>query len=398
MPYRTEPFELSRDEEQTLRQWTTQCEASDEVTPLEASAAPWLLLDTDVGTDVDDSLALLYTVHALRERKERLVGVTTCYGPTELRARIARMILDGAAGFEGTRVVAGAGVPCGTHRPIWTTGTEGLELLDTAEIAQLRKRNCNEQGEFVDQDRHLDAARFIVKTISEHPNQEVQLICIGPLTNIALALQLDPSIASKVARLVFMGQGKPRKEGSPIEGVSVNYTNHNISADTAAAVCVFNAPFREIVVINDAVTNRCWFQNVATRALLRWGLECPPQARDECATVGRLLGCWLEYRTMLFHRRIRGTCPHDGLTLAEALRGGFVGYRRGRLLITEWAGYTCFVSDARHGNVFLGHTIDSLSFLQHFTEVTLLNPNMSEIALENARLLQMDSDDDDNAD
>jgi inosine-uridine nucleoside N-ribohydrolase len=188
-----------------------------------------------------------------------------------------------------------------------------------------------------------------------------------------------------------MGQGKPRKEGSPIPGVSVNYTNHNISADTAAAMCVFQAPFPEIVLINDAVTNRCWFQGMATRALLRWGLDCPAGSRDASAIVGRLLGCWFEYRSMLFHRKIRGTCPHDGLALAETLHPGeFVQYQRGRMLITEWAGFTCFVRDSSAaGRVFVGESVNRDGFLVHFTNVILAHPPLSQIALDSRALVDM---------
>jgi inosine-uridine nucleoside N-ribohydrolase len=130
-----------------------------------------------LGTDVDDSLALLYLVGSIRQEEQRLLGVTTCYGPTDLRAKLVRMILDGA-GFRETPVTAGAGVPCGTHRPIWTTGTEGLEVLSTEEIRGLRTGNLNDRAQFVDQERHLDAARFIVDKVRSNPPGAVQVLWI----------------------------------------------------------------------------------------------------------------------------------------------------------------------------------------------------------------------------
>lgn len=269
-PYRSEQLELNADEEALVRRWVADCSYDEGNSQFSRDNRDHpIILDTDCGTDVDDALALLYVLGSIE--KGRLLGVTTCYGPTELRAKIVRLILDGA-GWNDVRVIAGAGVPCGTHRPIWTTGTEGLEVLSSEEIQELKRRNLDESDHYRDSDRHLDAARFIVDQIRSRPSSSVHVVCIGPLTNLALALQLDPGIAERVACLTFMGQGKPRKEGSPIHGASVNYTNHNISSDTAAACCVFAAPFRRLVVINDAVTNRCWFQGAATESLLRWWL------------------------------------------------------------------------------------------------------------------------------
>jgi inosine-uridine nucleoside N-ribohydrolase len=50
-----------------------------------------------------------------------------------------------------------------------------------------------------------NAVDFIVKTINDNPDNEVTILAIGPLTNIALALRKDPSIAGKVKEIVYMG-------------------------------------------------------------------------------------------------------------------------------------------------------------------------------------------------
>lgn len=74
---------------------------------------------------------------------------------------------------------------------------------------------------------------------------------------------------------------------------------------------------------------------------------------------GLLLSEWLEYRTAIFNTPVKGTCPHDALTVMEAVypglclrpeptdivAGKFVEYKRGWLVAHEWAGYTSFVCD-----------------------------------------------------
>jgi inosine-uridine nucleoside N-ribohydrolase len=50
-----------------------------------------------------------------------------------------------------------------------------------------------------------NAVDFIIKTINDNPNNEVTILAIGPVTNIALALRKDPSIAGKVKEIVYMG-------------------------------------------------------------------------------------------------------------------------------------------------------------------------------------------------
>src|SRR5699024_6494516 len=51
---------------------------------------------------------------------------------------------------------------------------------------------------------HLDAAAEIVRRVSAEPG-EITLVAVGPLTNIAPALQLRPAIAHEIKRLVIMG-------------------------------------------------------------------------------------------------------------------------------------------------------------------------------------------------
>lgn len=67
-----------------------------------------VLLDADIGTDVDDALALVF---ATRSPEIELVSVTTCGGKPEVRARLARKLLA-LSGNPNTPVAAGLGSSC----------------------------------------------------------------------------------------------------------------------------------------------------------------------------------------------------------------------------------------------------------------------------------------------
>ena len=96
-----------------------------------------------------------------------------------------------------------------------------------------------------------DAARFIVDTVNAHPG-EVKLCPVGPLTNIALALRLDPSITRKVRRVVIMG-GAVECPGNVTPHAEANIWN-----DPHAAAEVFAADWPMTLVGLDVTEqSRC---------------------------------------------------------------------------------------------------------------------------------------------
>jgi purine nucleosidase len=83
-----------------------------------------VVLDTDLGSDVDDALALAVL---LGSPEVELIGAVTGYGPVALRARLAA----GFAALAGRRltVVAGVAEPL-SGRPVWLSGQEGRHFPD----------------------------------------------------------------------------------------------------------------------------------------------------------------------------------------------------------------------------------------------------------------------------
>ena len=166
-----------------------------------------LILDTDIGSDVDDALALAF---CLRHPDIDLVAVTTVADDTVWRARIASTLLRLAGSSE---IVVAPGVgwersPSGmTSR--WPGDSEGFELDDVS--------------------FERDAVSVLIE---ETP---AEIATIGMQSNVAAALERDPSFAARVTRLNVMG-GMFGKLGDEPPS-----RDHNLVVDPDAAVRSLNA-------------------------------------------------------------------------------------------------------------------------------------------------------------
>jgi purine nucleosidase len=274
-----------------------------------------VILDTDIGSDIDDALALLLLLHL---QNAQLLGVTTVYGNVELRAKIARRILQAACA--DVPVIASMGNPMSSPIPIWHTGAEGEGLLKAEDI-QTPLEDCGLMA---------GAPEFLADQALRFPG-EVTILAIGALTNLARALEIEPRFATAVSRVVFMGGGVTYPAPMPKElSVGTEYwasPSHNIRCDVAAAKKVFQSGLKIIALTND-VTTAIWWDGETVQQMLR--AESPP----ETVAVGKLLRVWLNYRSRVFRRSITGTCPHDPLTAAEAAHPGrFVQYAGGEIRV-----------------------------------------------------------------
>jgi purine nucleosidase len=189
-----------------------------------------VILDTDIGTDVDDALALALI---LKSPELRLLGVTCVYGDVDLRARMARKLLH-LAGRDDTPVLAGARHPMLGLRQVYWAGHEGQGLLepDDAELAPAAEH----------------AIDYLVRAVLSNRGQ-VHLIAIGPLTNVALALRREPRLAESLAHLTLMG-GAVRGP----DRLDLPYAEHNIRSDPEAAHVVFTSGAPVTMVPLDVTT------------------------------------------------------------------------------------------------------------------------------------------------
>ena len=183
------------------------------------------VLDTDIGSDVDDLLALTLLARA---PEVRLIGITTVYGDTRLRARIARWTCDRLDRPDVT-VIPGLGETL-SGREIWWPGHEGVGLADLEGVP------VAETPTGVD---------YLCQTAREHAGQ-LDLIAIGPLTNVAAALRADPAFASNLHHLYIMGGA-----------FWLDRAEHNFKCDPEAANLVMRSGIPMSVAGLD-VTKRVW--------------------------------------------------------------------------------------------------------------------------------------------
>jgi purine nucleosidase len=153
-------------------------------------------LDTDVGTDVDDAIALLLLAAS---PGVELVGVSTVSGHTGVRAALAKRLLDQAGHF-AVDVVAGEEKPLPSSRfgllfpdGLWF-GHEAKGVLSDEEIA------CAS-----DQTPDVAAALDHMTALVEAVNEPITILTIGPCTNLAKALSRNPSLRDRVGQHVAMG-------------------------------------------------------------------------------------------------------------------------------------------------------------------------------------------------
>ena len=194
-----------------------------------------VLLDTDIGSDVDDAIALLLLL-ALADELD-LVAVTTVAGDTALRARIASRYLA-AAGRGEVEVCAGESQPLAGGRFV-QFGHEAAAAFEGPD-ARLLDESAPE--------RIVRAAREV---------EGLELVAIGPLSNLARALALDPELPRRVSGLTVMG-GHIREVriGDTICAPGIDY---NLCSDPAASVRVLGAGFETTLVTAD-VTLSTWIE------------------------------------------------------------------------------------------------------------------------------------------
>ena len=186
-----------------------------------------ILIDTDPG--IDDVMAILF---ALRSPELHVLGLTTVFGNhyVDVTTRNARRVLE-LVGHGAIPVARGAEGPLLRRYAGPPTFVHGHDGLGDAGVAADPERGAHS----------LPAAQFIVETVMAHPG-EVTLVPIGPLTNIALALKLEPRLAQAVKQVVLMG-GTLLAPGnvSPV-------AEANIHNDPEAAALVFSASWHVVMV------------------------------------------------------------------------------------------------------------------------------------------------------
>ena len=303
-----------------------------------------LILDTDIGTDVDDCLALALI---LGSPEVTLAGVTCVYGDVALRARMVRQLLA-LHGTRGVPVLHGASDTLLGLRPIYWEGHEGHGLLE--EAADVPAADDE------------DAAAFIVRTAREGSGA-IHLLAIGPLTNVALALKREPRLVHDLAGVTIMG-GVVRGPGS----LELPYVEHNIRCDPEAAQIVF-ASGLPITLVPLDVTTRVRIDREGVARIAAAGTPFHAAVADQVARYLRF-------------GRLGYTFLHDPLAAAIVARPDLVTYTEAHLDLElggrHTAGTTllCAPSDDAPANVRVALDVD-VAAAEEFVIARIASPTAS---------------------
>lgn len=206
-----------------------------------------ILLDTDIGTEVDDAITLAYL---LSNPQAEIMGITTVAGEAQERAKLASVLCR----------IAGKDIPI-------YPGCENPILVPQIERYAPQKRvlpKWKHQQEFPAN----RAVAFMQELIRRNPG-EITLICIAPLTNVGLLFAVDPEIPSLLKRIVLMcgsptytrydntGETMSAMEKSDVIVLgSKGVLENNALIDPHAARIVYGADVKEHITCGLNVTSR----------------------------------------------------------------------------------------------------------------------------------------------
>lgn len=245
-----------------------------------------IIFDTDIGTDIDDAYALALI---LASPELELVGVTIADGRTDQRAQLAlRMLYE--TGRDDVPVAVGRQTAGGgsVNQAAWGEG-----FAATEPVAQ-------------------SAAEFIVEQVNAAPG-EITLVPVGPFTNLAEALALDPQLPKKVAEIILMGGCVGWPEGATPE----IYPEYNIKVDIPASQALFSCGAPLTVVPLDATRK----VNLEADDQQRIAAVCTPLTEALVA----LLSLWVKATP----------CLHDPLAVGVVLDRTLCGLVEMRLEVDD---------------------------------------------------------------
>lgn len=261
-----------------------------------------LIVDADPG--IDDALALYY----LRAQADtEIVAIGTVHGNVpvaQATANALRLV---------ERLNLDAPVAMGAAKPL-------AQKLHTSESVHGDDGLGGYAGE-QPKTSHIgeSAAEQLVRLARANPGQ-LHLLAIGPLTNVALALQLEPRLPELLGKVVVMGGAL---------NVPGNITSHaeaNFWHDPEAADLVLDAGFEDLTIVGLDVTMEC-------HAPGEWLQDLPDDVYPK-----QILGFYAEFYGSFLGKT--GFVPHDPLAAAILLEPGLATYHEDRFAIELTGRYT----------------------------------------------------------
>ena len=170
-----------------------------------------IVVDFDIGDDIDDAFALALI---LASPEFEVLGISSAWGDTALRARLVQRFLH-ETGHESIPVA------------------RGVATASTTSFSQARWAARWPTGPV------LDSVDLLLDAVARSPG-EITLVALGPLTNLAAALERDPTRFARLRRIVVMGGSVRRGYGRQrYQAATPPAREYNVAADVGAARRVF---------------------------------------------------------------------------------------------------------------------------------------------------------------
>jgi len=305
-------------------------------------AAQAILLDTDVGTDVDDAIAIALLLAA---PELDIRAVTIVSGDVNLRARIAKKLLM-LGGRGDVPVAAGIGEPILRQRNFLWLGHEGRGIVSDNEAIDLAAVH--------------GVDLFIDTVLRERPH----VVTIGPLSNLAVAIMKEPAVIAAIPHLTVMGGALGRNADAP--GVE-----YNLGSDAEAAQLVLSAGIPTTLVPLDVT-----FQVFFTRSdLARLRTARSALVQTVCAAIE----IWAPIHAEFFGAS-RTFDPatvaflHDPLTLAVVFDRSLVTFERLRLQPTIVDGSFRLIAQTDAPEFEVATAVDATGFVEFLMQRLLRLP------------------------
>jgi purine nucleosidase len=284
-----------------------------------------VLLDTDIGSDIDDAVALSYL---LKKSDCHLLGITTVTGDAVNRARLVKALCEAA----------------GENIPIYP-GIEKPLVIEQRQISAAQAERLAGTPATFPKGQAID---FMRTTIRQNPG-EVTLLAVGPFTNIATLFESDPEIPHLLKELVIMG-GKFSDYPTPW-----GPTEWNAIVDPHATAIVFSS----------GVPLRAYGLDVT------WQLSMTPDQVARKFKGDGLLKIVLDWSRVWFQER-ELLHFHDPLAAAAIFNPGICKYKRGDVQVelqeAGFLGVTHFQS-SQDGRIKAAESVNADRFFQEYFSV-----------------------------